>query len=281
MKNNRLLTPVTILAVTLAHIGILVMAWHGTPPESQSNSTTLTFVDLGSIYGDDQPMADGAPAPLEAPPTPPAEPPKPEPKKPEPKKPEPKPKPKPQKIKAVQRDDRPADIVQSEPEKPKEIKPEPPKPVAQETPITPTNTTPAPVVTNPQHRSADGVAGGGGGTDPNSKRPGNPASPHKGGDGMGAKGSSTDIVDGGTVHIATPPYPARARENGEEGVVRIEIIVEPNGTVSSAKIVRRSGSRALDNAALNAAKNARVTPKKVNGVPVRSRYIAPFRFQLN
>lgn len=90
-----------------------------------------------------------------------------------------------------------------------------------------------------------------------------------------------DITDSATISIATPHYPAQARENGVEGDVKVEIVVEPNGTVSSAKIIKSSGSLALDNAALNAAKQAKVSPKKMNGIPVRSRYIAPFRFKLS
>lgn len=270
MKNERLLTPITVLIVTLIHVGVIGSAWYHRPSESAVSTSSLTFVDLGSIYGDDKPMADGAPAPLETSPEPPKEQPKKE-EKPKPKKPDSKPdKPKPEKIKTVKRDDRPADIFEDVAKDAKPI-----EPIKQETQVATTT------VTNPQHRSVDGVQGGGGGSDPNSLRPGNPATNHKGGDGMGARGPSTDIVDGGTVSIATPPYPARAREEGEEGEVRIEMIVEANGTVSHAKIIKRSGSRALDNAALNAAKNARVSPKKINGVPVRSRYIAPFRFKLS
>ncbi|MDO4433586.1 MAG: energy transducer TonB [Alysiella sp.] len=287
MKNNRILTPATIAVVTLIHIGLIAAAWKSTTEPEPATIDNLTFVDLGSIMGDDQPMADGAPAPMEtAPPPPTPEPPKPKEKEPEPKKPDPvKPK-----VHVVERDDRPADIVkpkESEP-KPDLIKPKEPEPIKPaETPLKPTNTPTVSSQTNPQNRSPNGVAGGGGGTDPNSLRPGNPASDNKGGTGMGPKGDNDRPVDANAIHeagtmtIPIPPYPTSARENDEQGLVRVEVIVEPDGSISSAKVVKSSGSRALDNAALRAVRATRGTPKKINGVSVRSRFIAPFNFKLD
>lgn len=294
MKNDHLLNYITAGMVALIHAAIIALGWSAHKPPEPVAIDNLTFVDLGSLEGDDKPLADGAPAPLETPP-PPTEPPKKVEQKPQPKKTEPV-KAVESKIKTVERDDRPADIAKAEnqpetpPQQPK--KPvEAPKPITEpEEPLTPTNVTPPQnKITN---RSPDGVVGGGQGTNPNSKVPGNPASDHKDGDGKGKKGSAdqpngqaggdpNQIVDGGYVQAPHVSYPARARENEEEGTVQIEFIVEPNGSVSSPRVIKSSGSRALDNAALTGIRTGKFKAKSVNGVPVRSRFKTKFDFSLD
>lgn len=294
MKNDRLLKPTVITLVSLLHAGLIFAGWQAAKSAEPVTVDNLTFIDLGSPEGDNKPKAEGAPAPLA--PTP--EPSKPKPEQPKPKKTDP-PKPaEPPSVKTVKRNDVRPDIAPSNPETPKpppETKPpqpqEPEHELAPKPPVTPPNNTPAGGNPNAANRSADAPANGGGGTDPNSKVPENSSGGVKGGDGKGAKGpgggnqgggqGGNSIVDGGYINLPMPPYPRLALENEEEGTVRIEVIVEPNGRISSAKIVKSSGSSRLDNAALKAAKGANIKPKMINGEPVRSRFITPFSFKLS
>ncbi|WP_230472802.1 hypothetical protein [Kingella kingae] len=66
MKNNRLLNPSVVLVVSLLHAGIIALAWEARKPPEPVSVDNLTFVDLGSLDGNDQPAADGAPASLES-----------------------------------------------------------------------------------------------------------------------------------------------------------------------------------------------------------------------
>jgi len=94
MKDNPFLKPAVIGLVTLLHAGVIALSWNGFKSPEPEQADAIAFVDLGSVTGDDKPLGDGAPAPLEQPeppqPQPPVEQPKPEPKV------EPKPEPKPQ-----------------------------------------------------------------------------------------------------------------------------------------------------------------------------------------
>lgn len=89
------------------------------------------------------------------------------------------------------------------------------------------------------------------------------------------------IEDGGYINLPAPPYPTEALENGEEGTTRVEIVVEPDGRVSSTKIVKSSGFKRLDETALKAAQAGNIKPKSINGQPVRSRFVAPFTFKMS
>jgi len=93
MKDNPFLKPAVIGLVTLLHAGVIALSWNGFKSPEPEQADAMAFVDLGSVTGDDKPLGDGAPAPLEQP-----EPPQPQPpveqSKPEPKV-EPKPEPKP------------------------------------------------------------------------------------------------------------------------------------------------------------------------------------------
>ena len=100
--------------------------------------------------------------------------------------------------------------------------------------------------------------------------------------GDGNKSSSRGgIADGGVISRPAPEYPAASIENEEEGTVSIEIIVEANGSVSSARIAKSSGHNRLDNAALRAFKAGRYKPKSDDGTPIRTRFIVKTNFSLN
>jgi protein TonB len=66
---------------------------------------------------------------------------------------------------------------------------------------------------------------------------------------------------------ATPPYPASAARNGDTGTVTLALLVGADGRVTSSRILKPSGHRELDKAAVNALSLCRFKPAMNNGVP--------------
>lgn len=91
------------------------------------------------------------------------------------------------------------------------------------------------------------------------------------------KWTKDNLIDGGIISRPAPNYPTQSAENGEEGIVEIEIFVETNGTVSSARIAKSSGYARLDNAAFRAFKNDIYKP--INHL--RTKYIVKTMFSLD
>lgn len=320
MKNHNLLKPSVIIVVSLLHAGLLALAWKSKEPPEPVTVDELTFVDLGTPEGDDKPLADGAPAPLEnggaaqpaqeqpAPPPPPPQ----APEKPKPVQEKPANTP-PPKVNAVVRNDLPADVVQ--PTKPVVEKP----PIPAPKPVEPTPKPPAPTPTPPAPKPAEtplkpsttasnntsGTPGnskspggspdavnrqdggkGGGGSNPNSQHPGNNAG-SRDGDGNGKHGNSDKpaadpnaIVNGGYVKLPTVAYPRASQDEGEEGTVKLSVLVEANGSVSEVKVTQSTGHQRLDAAAVRTARSAGYRPKSVNGTPVRTRFNTSYTFSL-
>ncbi len=84
----------------------------------------------------------------------------------------------------------------------------------------------------------------------------------------------------GPVAIATPAprYPATALRRGESGEVLLQIEVDPGGMPYAMDILRSSGSRELDRAALVAARGWRFRPALRDGQPVSATVEVPIRF---
>ncbi|ULJ65213.1 TonB family protein [Wielerella bovis] len=304
MKNNdSLLKITTTLAVTLLHAGIIALTWHASKPPEIVEVDNLTVVDIGSLLGDDQPAADGAPAPLENKAEP--EPPKPQPEKIIPPKPiekvvkpeSPKTIETP-KVQAVVRNDKPADITQPEKpvpqpvvEKPKPI--EPPKPV--EIPAQPNTTQPEKPTgqnladsgsqNNNPNRHINGQENGNG-SNPNSTKPSNGVGGDKNATGSGVKNpngngnkqsSGSVIQNGGYIGLPNPPYPANA--DGDEGTVKLSVLVKLDGS-KEISVTQSSGSAVLDNAAKRAARNAKYRLAKVDGQDAPTRFSTSFTFKV-
>ena len=321
MKNHNLLKPSVIIVVSLLHAGLLALAWKSKEPPEPVTVDELTFVDLGTPEGDDKPLADGAPAPLEnggaaqpaqeqpAPTPPPPQ----APEKPKPVQEKPANTP-PPKVNAVVRNDLPADVVQpTKPvvEKPPTPAPKPVEPTPKPPTPTPTPTPPAPkpaeTPLKPSTTASNNTSGtpgnskspggspdavnrqdggkGGGGSNPNSQHPGNNAG-SRDGDGNGKHGNSDKpadpnvIVDGGRVQLSNVMYPSISQDQGEEGTVKLSIIVEANGSVSDVKVTQSTGHQRLNAAAIRAARSAVYRPKSINGTPVRTRFTATYEFEL-
>ena len=77
-----------------------------------------------------------------------------------------------------------------------------------------------------------------------------------------------------------PPYPLLARNQGIEGRVVVNVLVSAQGTVKTISVGRSSGSRLLDNAALQTVKKWRFHPVLHNGKAVPSSETVPVVFKL-
>ena len=91
---------------------------------------------------------------------------------------------------------------------------------------------------------------------------------------------SAKIIDGGYIKEPIAVYPEQSEKLGEEGKVKLAIIVNPNGSVDDIELIQSSGFERLDRAAIEAAKQAKYQPKNVNGKLVRTRFVAEFSFVL-
>ena len=77
-----------------------------------------------------------------------------------------------------------------------------------------------------------------------------------------------------------PNYPEASRRRGEQGVVRLELRVDPNGRVVDVRVSETSGFNALDAAAVEAVRDWRFRPAQRAGVPVAASITTAVHFRL-
>src|SRR2546423_3783163 len=77
---------------------------------------------------------------------------------------------------------------------------------------------------------------------------------------------SGGVLNGTAVSLPTPAYPDAGRRMRATGAVEVEVVVDENGKVSSAKAT--SGPTILRDSAVQAALRARFTPSKLSGRPI-------------
>lgn len=83
---------------------------------------------------------------------------------------------------------------------------------------------------------------------------------------------------GGYLKNPRPRYPRQSINQGEEGTVTLEVVVEPDGSPSSVKVISSSGFSRLDRTAkLTVKRSYRFIPARRAGTPIRSTY----RFDVN
>jgi TonB family protein len=87
---------------------------------------------------------------------------------------------------------------------------------------------------------------------------------------------SGGVLNGKAVSLPTPVYPDVARRLRTEGVVQIEVVVDENGKVVSARAL--SGPGMLREAALKAAYLAHFSPTKLSGMPVKVTGLINYNF---
>lgn len=76
-----------------------------------------------------------------------------------------------------------------------------------------------------------------------------------------------------------PEYPAVALRHGEGGQVVLQVRIDENGLPIEVDVARRSGSRELDRAAIQAVREWRFKPAIQNGKPVSSVVELPVDFK--
>lgn len=82
------------------------------------------------------------------------------------------------------------------------------------------------------------------------------------------------------IDIKVPNYPEMARTAGIEGQAVVEALVDVDGRVADARILKSSGNVSLDQAAVEAAMRSTFTPAKQRDQAVRVWVSIPFRFTL-
>ena len=87
---------------------------------------------------------------------------------------------------------------------------------------------------------------------------------------------SGGVLNGKAVHLVIPPYPAIARSAHASGAVQVQVLIDENGNVISARAV--SGHPLLQAAAVAAARSSKFTPTKLSGQPVKVNGVIIYNF---
>lgn len=78
-----------------------------------------------------------------------------------------------------------------------------------------------------------------------------------------------------------PPYPRLSRRLGEEGTVRLNILVNPDGSVARLELAESSGHPRLDRSAMETVQSSwKFEPARQGGSPVAAWVIVPIQFTL-
>lgn len=78
-----------------------------------------------------------------------------------------------------------------------------------------------------------------------------------------------------------PRYPRLAQRRGIEGTAMYEIWLDENGQQIKQDLLSSSGASMLDQAALEAIKKWKFSPRKINGTSIAHRVQVPIRFKLD
>ncbi|HMF55519.1 MAG TPA: energy transducer TonB [Pyrinomonadaceae bacterium] len=87
------------------------------------------------------------------------------------------------------------------------------------------------------------------------------------------------LLNGRAVSLPEPVYPREARDSGASGTVNVQVLVDEQGNVVEAQAI--SGPPALQQAAVDAARQARFTPVTIQGQPVKVRGTISYNFELH
>ena len=90
------------------------------------------------------------------------------------------------------------------------------------------------------------------------------------------KGVTGDLETGHAIELPKPKYPAIARAAHVSGTVLVQVIIDEEGKVSAAAAV--SGHPLLYGVSAAAARQARFTPMKFNGKPVKVTGVISYNF---
>ena len=87
------------------------------------------------------------------------------------------------------------------------------------------------------------------------------------------------VLNGKAIQLPPPLYPEIAKRMRATGLVSVEVVIDVNGKVISAKAI--SGNSALQPAAVQAALRARFSPTTLSGQPVKVSGIINYNFTLS
>ena len=87
---------------------------------------------------------------------------------------------------------------------------------------------------------------------------------------------SGGVLNGKAISLPKPPYPQIARAAHASGTVVVQVLIDENGSVVSAHAV--SGHPLLQAVAVQAAKQARFSPTKLSGQPVKVTGVIQYNF---
>jgi protein TonB len=87
---------------------------------------------------------------------------------------------------------------------------------------------------------------------------------------------SGGVLNGKAISLPKPAYPPIARAAHASGTVVVQVLIDENGNVLSAKAV--SGHPLLQAVAANAARQARFSPTKLSGQPVKVTGVIQYNF---
>jgi protein TonB len=98
---------------------------------------------------------------------------------------------------------------------------------------------------------------------------------------MGAGGAA--MFDGDIIPLQRipPQYPRDAARNGITGWVQLEVLVNPDGSVRSAKVIDAKPKGLFEAAAVQAVLRWKFKPKVVNGQPIEQKGAQKIEFNLN
>ena len=78
-----------------------------------------------------------------------------------------------------------------------------------------------------------------------------------------------------------PPYPSLSKRLGEEGTVRLNILVNPDGSVARLEVARSSGHPRLDRSAIDTVQSSwKFEPARQGDMPVAAWVTVPIQFTL-
>jgi periplasmic protein TonB len=89
---------------------------------------------------------------------------------------------------------------------------------------------------------------------------------------------SGGVLNGKAISLPKPPYPPIAKTARASGTVTVQVTIDENGNVISASAI--SGHPLLRAAAVAAARQARFTPTKLSGQPVKVTGVINYNFGL-
>jgi TonB family protein len=87
------------------------------------------------------------------------------------------------------------------------------------------------------------------------------------------------VLNGKAISLPAPVYPEIARQADAEGTVAVEVVIDEEGNVIEARAA--SGHPLLQSAAVNASREAKFSPTRLEGEPVRVRGVITYNFVRN